>query len=39
MTGGVYHRRLVPLRLLDTGETKQAVAFVADRQRPPTARR
>jgi cation transport protein ChaC len=34
MTGGVYHRRRVPLRLLDTGETKQAVAFVADRHAP-----
>jgi cation transport protein ChaC len=34
MTGGVYHRRLVPLRLLDTGETKRAVAFVADRRAP-----
>ena len=30
MTGGVYHRRLVPLRLLDGGGTKRAVAFVAD---------
>lgn len=32
MTGGVYHRRRVPLRLLDSGETRQAVAFVADRR-------
>jgi cation transport protein ChaC len=30
MNGGVYHRRLVPLRLLDTGQMRQAVAFVAD---------
>jgi cation transport protein ChaC len=30
MTGGVYHRRLVPLRLLDGGGVRQAVAFVAD---------
>ena len=34
MSGGVYHRRLVPLRLLDTGETKRAVAFVADPRAP-----
>ena len=30
MTGGVYHRRVVPLRLLDGGGTRRAVAFVAD---------
>lgn len=30
MTGGVYHRRRVPLRLLDSGAVKRAVAFVAD---------
>ncbi len=34
MSGGVYDRRLVPLKLLDTGEVKQAVAFVADPRAP-----
>jgi cation transport protein ChaC len=34
MTGGVYHRRLVPLRLLDSGAVKRAVAFVADARGP-----
>lgn len=32
MSGGVYQRRIVPLRLLDTGETRRAVAFIADRR-------
>jgi cation transport protein ChaC len=32
MGGGVYQRRLVPLRLLDTGAVKRAVAFIADRR-------
>ncbi|WP_426954491.1 gamma-glutamylcyclotransferase [Muricoccus radiodurans] len=32
MTGGVYHRRLLPVRLLDGTETKRAVTFVADRR-------
>jgi cation transport protein ChaC len=32
MSGGVYHRRLLPVRLLDSGEARRAVAFVADRR-------
>lgn len=32
MSGGVYQRRMVPLRLLDSGATKRALAFVADRR-------
>ncbi|MBP0446353.1 gamma-glutamylcyclotransferase [Roseomonas sp. SSH11] len=32
MSGGVYHRRLLPVRLLDGGGTRQAVTFVADRR-------
>ncbi|WP_245615070.1 gamma-glutamylcyclotransferase [Muricoccus aerilatus] len=32
MTGGVYQRRLLPLRLLDRHETRRAVTFVADRE-------
>ncbi len=32
MTGGVYHRRLLPVRLLDGGGTRRAVTFVADRR-------
>jgi cation transport protein ChaC len=32
MSGGVYHRRLLPVRLLDGGGMRRAVAFVADRR-------
>jgi len=32
MSGGVYQRRLLPVRLLDGGGTRRAVSFVADRR-------
>jgi cation transport protein ChaC len=32
MTGGVYHRRILRVRLLDGGGERRAVAFVADRR-------
>jgi cation transport protein ChaC len=32
MSGNVYHRRLLPVRLLDGGGTRRAVTFVADRR-------
>ncbi|WP_458095024.1 gamma-glutamylcyclotransferase [Roseomonas sp. WA12] len=32
MSGDVYHRRLLPVRLLDSGATRRAVSFVADRR-------
>jgi cation transport protein ChaC len=32
MSGDVYHRRLLPVRLLDNGITRRAVSFVADRR-------
>ena len=31
MSGGVYQRRVLPVRLLDGGGTRRALAFVADR--------
>ncbi|MCR0983319.1 gamma-glutamylcyclotransferase [Roseomonas populi] len=32
MSGDVYHRRLLPVRLLDGGGVRRAVTFVADRR-------
>ncbi|MFH5923480.1 gamma-glutamylcyclotransferase [Roseomonas xinghualingensis] len=32
MSGDVYHRRLLPVRLLDSGAIRRAVTFVADRR-------
>jgi cation transport protein ChaC len=32
MSGDVYHRRILPVRLLDGGGTRRAVTFVADRR-------